>query len=120
LSVVRRLRRRSSAGRRILPIPARDWYCETRHVDDRGTRSPSSHRILDVRGIDGRADLVAADRAERESAVYSGVKATLYARFATQSCPSRRPQGAAEMGGEPPFPIGAFVAASAPISDART
>jgi hypothetical protein len=35
--------------------------------------------------------------------VYSGLQATLYARLATQSCSSRRPQRAAEMGGLPPF-----------------
>jgi hypothetical protein len=56
----------------------------------------------EVRGIDGGLDHVAADR-ERQSAVYSGLQATLYARLATQSCSSRRLQRAAEMGGKRPF-----------------
>jgi hypothetical protein len=63
-------------------------------------RHPPVTAILDVRGIDGGIDLVAGDR-ERESAVYSGLQATLYARLVTQSCPSRRLPRAAEMGGEP-------------------
>ena len=62
------------------------------------TGNPAVALILDVRGIDGGLDLVAADR-ERESAVYSGSQATLYARLAAQSSPSRRPQRAAEMDG---------------------
>jgi hypothetical protein len=35
----------------------------------------------------GGLDLIAADRAERETAVYSGLHATLHARLVTQSCP---------------------------------
>jgi hypothetical protein len=65
-------------------------------------RHPAVASILDRRGIDDGRDLVAADR-KRESAVYCGLKGTLYARFATQSCPSRRLQRAAEMGGFHPF-----------------
>src|SRR4051812_16560896 len=62
-------------------------------------RSRRVGSILDVRGIDDGRDLVAADR-ERDSAVYFGLQATLYAGLPRQSCPSRRPQRAAEMGGK--------------------
>jgi hypothetical protein len=56
-------------------------------------RHPAVTAILDVRGIDGGVDLVAANRAppaKRELAVYSGLQATLHARLVTQTCPSRR------------------------------
>jgi hypothetical protein len=59
-----------------------------------------SSPTLDRHGIYGGLDLAAADRAplaERELAVYCGLQAALYALLATRSCPSRRPQRAAEM-----------------------
>jgi hypothetical protein len=45
---------------------------------------------------------IAADR-ERQSGVYSRLQVTLYARFATQTCPSRRLPRAADMGGKETF-----------------
>jgi hypothetical protein len=60
-------------------------------------RHPAITAILDVRGIDGGLDLVAADR-ERQSAVYSGLQATLYARLVTQKLPFTTPTASGRNG----------------------
>jgi hypothetical protein len=76
LSVVRRLRRRSSAGRRILPAQIGTRAMKRAMLAIEVHRHPAVSAILDGRGIDGGLDLVAADRAppaERDWAVYSWV-----------------------------------------------
>jgi hypothetical protein len=77
----------------------------------RDVEPPLGEELLDIaiaQPEPQKSHLVAADL-ERESAVYSGLQGTLYARFATLSCSSRRLQRTTETGvnGRSPA-LGAF------------
>jgi hypothetical protein len=95
VSVVQRLRR----GSPNTASPARDWCRGTRHVGDKDIPSPSSHRNSRYSRQSLMAAPVSSPLAENENRrSIVGLQATLYARFATQSCSSRRQQRAAAMG----------------------